>query len=126
EQEITLWDGSLDKLHIGFRDDNDNATQEPYMIWGYGKPDGTSKMVMEKGSNHFFMRYGSQYGDVGLNLNHSGSISLISEATMNLHSRYPIEADNSIAAPEFNKTSTAVIKDNIRKYEGDALGIVMD
>src|SRR5699024_9380060 len=44
EQEVTLWDGSLDKLHIGFRNEYGNPTEKPYMIWGHGQPDGTDKM----------------------------------------------------------------------------------
>src|SRR5699024_2075768 len=106
EQEVTLWDGSLDKLHIGFRNEYGNPTEKPYMIWEHGQPDGTDKMVMEKGSRNFYMRYSSQRGTTGLEMNYSGSVSLISEYTLSLHSRNSIEADNNIYAPDFIKSST--------------------
>src|SRR5690625_2732744 len=96
------------------------------MIWGHGQPDGTDKMVMEKGSRNFYMRYSSQRGTTGVEMNYSGSVSLTSEYTLSLHSRNSIEADNNIYAPDFIKSSTVKIKDNIKKFDGDALGIVMD
>lgn len=125
-QVITLRDDYLDKLIIGFRDEYNNPTGKPYIVWGHGKSDGTSVMTMEKGEEHFYMRYSSQRGTTGIEMNYSGSVSLISEYTLHLKSRNSIEADNKIYAPDFVKTSTVKVKDNIKKFDDDALGIVMD
>src|SRR5699024_4483940 len=71
--------------------------------------------------------YSSSEGYSVFAMTHNGNTRLESAGNYNyLRSGYAINSNVKMQAPEFEKSSTVKIKDNIRKYEGDALGVLMD
>lgn len=130
EEKITLVDDQAyddkEKLTIGYRDENNSSTQKPYMIWGYGKSNGRSKMVMEKGEEHFYMRYDASPGESRLEYNYSGSVTLEATNVLNLKSAKSIEANNKIYADDFKSNSTRDIKKDIKEFDDNATDIIAD
>lgn len=126
EQEITLYDGNLDKLRIGFKDQDKSLSQKPYIVWGYGKSNGKSVATMEKGSEHFYIDYSAESGKSSLRYNYNGSVALTSASTLLLESSNSIEANNNIYADGFRENSSVKIKDNIKEYTDNATDIIND
>lgn len=129
EQEITWWEGNKRKARFGFRDEEGRLSQEPFIQLGEGKNDRmrTSRGFIEKKSESMNVSYLNQDESYSsLRMAWSGSVALEAKHVLNLESKETIQANNKISAPEFVKTSTVKSKDNIKKYDGDALGIVMD
>jgi len=132
EQRLRFYQDNNVKMTIGFRDGDDNPLYEPFIRMGKGKSDGTSVFYVSKHENDVTLSYSADRNLGTANysefvMNHSGSVRLSAAGSfLYLNSDYKIKANTTFEAPEINQTSTVKAKDNIRKYEGDALGIVMD
>ncbi|GAB4073660.1 hypothetical protein GCM10028778_11630 [Barrientosiimonas marina] len=130
EQEITLYQGEgllseeQDKMHIGFRAEDGSRTNKPYMIWGYGNNLSKDKMIMEKGSKYFYMRYLTSSGTSRIKFNYNGSIGLVAKGTLHLDADDGVNANTRIHAEGFHERSSPDVKKDISKYDEDALNIV--
>lgn len=124
DQQIRFYEGNTIKMRLGFREGN---YYEPYLVMGKGKSDGTSVFYLEKNENDISYSYSTSEGYSVLRMNHNGSTTLSSAGSYTyLQADYAINSNVKMQAPEFEKSSTVKIKDNIRKYDGDALGVLMD
>lgn len=130
EQNITFYQGGSspagqqNKLHIGFRNESGSAVNKPYMIWGYGKANGRSKMVMEKDSNHFLQQYTARNGNSELKFNYSGSTALKADKILHLSSGEYVNSNEAIHAPDFKNSSRRDLKTNIEDFVGPAMDII--
>lgn len=119
-------DGNV-KMTIGFRDGNDNPLYEPFIRMGKGKSDGSSVFYVEKNEDDITMSYRASSGYSYLKMVHGGNVDLTAIGDYAyLNASYKVVANTTFEAPTINQTSTVKAKQNIRKYEGDAIGIVMD
>src|SRR5699024_102930 len=64
--------GSGTKMHIGYRNEFGNPTQIPFIIMGKGQTNGRDKIIFEKDSRYFQMRYSAEDGDSELLFNYDG------------------------------------------------------
>lgn len=125
EQEITLYEGSMDKMHIGFRNESGSLTQKPYMVWGYGKEsNGRSQMVMEKDSNDFEMKYLAQGGDSLIRMSYGGSMTMETPNIIHMDPGSYVRVNSDIYADDHKTNSSKDIKDNIREFDGNATDLI--
>lgn len=131
-QVLRFYEDENVKMTIGFRDGDDNPLYEPFIRMGKGKSDGTSRFFIEKNEDDINLTY-SASRSLGsenyshLQMFHGGNVRLRAAGDyVYLNASYKVVANTTFEAPEINQTSTVKAKQNIRKYEGDAIGIVMD